>query len=113
MAEISAAIDENLLDQFVLTTHENIQFEGRKKSSNLEKIFVEINENCFEKFLKVSVEKSFDIHFVLNRTPFQLQHLALDFIEDHGLFDILINNIKYDCTGNEQTNVNRYEILDE
>lgn len=37
-----------------------------------------------------------DIYFHSNRTPFLLQHNALNWIEKHQLFDCLINNPIYD-----------------
>lgn len=38
---------------------------------------------------------SYSIKFEVNRTGFQLQHNALDFIQMHGLFSIFINNRLY------------------
>ncbi|XP_031638459.1 putative helicase mov-10-B.1 [Contarinia nasturtii] len=121
MAEISAAIDENMLDQFYLTLHEKTKspveiaprcYEGHIKSNNKEKIFIEINETFIEEFKSLFTKNSFDIHFVLNRTPFQLQHLALDILHDHSLFEVLINNAKYDSDENELSIADRQIFLD-
>lgn len=38
----------------------------------------------------------FDITFNMNRTSYQLQHRAIDYLEKHDLHPVLINNIKYD-----------------
>lgn len=37
----------------------------------------------------------FDISFHLNRMSYQIQHRALEFVEDHNIHSILINNPKY------------------
>lgn len=37
----------------------------------------------------------FDIHFVINKTSFSLQHNALNFMKEHHLFPILIKNPLY------------------
>lgn len=102
MGEISAAIDESLLDQFRLEMHKRDDnrangdqrcFEGKIQGKNVEKIFIEIPS---ESFLSVYQTESFDFRFILNRVPFQMQHFALDFLRDHDLFDLLIDNPAYD-----------------
>lgn len=42
--------------------------------------------------------KWFDIFFHINRTPFQLQHYALECMANDKLFDTLINNPIFDNT---------------
>lgn len=37
----------------------------------------------------------FDIEFHTNRLTFQLQHEALKYVKEHGLFQLLINNPEY------------------
>lgn len=39
--------------------------------------------------------ETYDILFEINRTVYQLQHNALNFIKKHHLFEILINNPMY------------------
>ncbi|XP_055301212.1 putative helicase mov-10-B.1 [Sitodiplosis mosellana] len=106
MAEINGAIDENLLDCFVLEPHKKSDFftverySGQIKRKSAEKIFVQMSEESFSKFNSICMEQSFDIRFCLNRTPYQLQHFALDILNEQRLFTALINNPKYDETGN-------------
>lgn len=117
MAEISAAIDESLLDLFVLKPHKQTDFDdelrssysGQIKRKSTDKIFVEMSDECFSQFGEVAKNYSFDIKFCLNRIPYQLQHLALDYLNDQHLFGALINNPKYDETGN--TCNEQHEIL--
>lgn len=118
MTEISAAIDENLLDMFVLEPHKQTDFdgelcaryEGRIKRKSADKIFVEMSDECFSQFGDVAKKYSFDIKFCLNRLPYQLQHLALDYLNDQHLFDVLINNPKYDETGNSSNEQHEISI---
>lgn len=105
MGEISAAIDESLLDQFILKTNKTNDnraigfgsdpryFEGKIHGKNLERIFIKIPS---ESFLSVYQTESFDLRFILNRVPFQMQHFALDILRDQHLFDLLIDNPAYD-----------------
>lgn len=118
MAEISAAIDESLLDLFVLKPHKQTDFddelyrsyEGQIKRKSADKIFVEMSDECFSQFGDVAKNHSFDIKFCLNRLPYQLQHLALDYLNDQHLFDVLINNPKYDETGQSRNEQNEISI---
>lgn len=107
MAEINAAIDENLLDYFVLKSHQTFDeqfgfipsvFCGQIKRKSAEKIFVKMFEESFSDFIEVCTKQTFDIQFCLNRTPYQLQHFALEILHNQHLFDALINNAKYDET---------------
>lgn len=47
-----------------------------------------IKNNCEKQY--------FDIIFNMNRTSYQLQHRAIDYLGRHELHPILINNKKYD-----------------
>lgn len=63
---------------------------GKIKRRESEKIFVDIfPAREWSRF------ESYDIFFEINRTGYQLQHNALDFIKKHRLFTILINNPMY------------------
>lgn len=101
MTEVEAAIDENFLDWLVLIPENGT---SRTKRTELWGEIDRINNgaiyiNIFPKSVK-AVQDSYKkvvytIHFVLNRVPYQLQHLALDFIKEHNLFGQLINNPRY------------------
>lgn len=68
MAEINAAIDENILDCFVLESHKTVDgpfissvFYGQIKRKTTEKIFVKMSDESFAEFQKICMEQSFDI----------------------------------------------------
>lgn len=92
MEKIDDAINENLLDQFTLKEMEcgrTQKIQGQVKGNNKEFIFVEINESDVSR-IKTTVE--YAIEFQLNRLPFQVQHLALEFVMRHRLVEKFINN---------------------
>lgn len=101
MAEISAAIEENLLDALRLkpvTTDESWleNFFGSIKGKDEEKIYIELYEQSYLSFRQAYKNQPFDIFFRFNRLSFRMQHYALDFIRDHRLFTQLIDNPNYD-----------------
>lgn len=61
-------------------------------------------------------DELYDIDFHYNRTVFLMQHLTLDFIKNHKLFETLINNPLYHVDAREAPNTNKSrenpEILD-
>lgn len=102
MVEVSAAIDECILDTFYLLPPNDgsaVQIHGKVKGKNHERIFIEFDIENFAKIRK-NYLKPFDIFFQLNRVPFQAQHLALDFFQQHDLFTHLIKNPLYDRVKN-------------
>lgn len=66
------------------------KFNGKIKSRESERINVEIYPGW-----KFDTTDTYSIEFEINRTGFQLQHNALNFIKKHALFKILINNPLY------------------
>lgn len=63
---------------------------GKIKRRESEKIFVELWPAKLW-----SYDEGYDIFFEINRMVYQLQHNALNFIKEHRLFSILINNPSY------------------
>lgn len=55
-------------------------------------------EDDFGNVPEIKENYAYVIKFQLNPTTIKLQHTALDYIESHKLFDILINNPLYDTT---------------
>lgn len=106
MEKINDAIDDNLLDRFVLKEMEcrwphNIQ--GKIKGNNREFIFLEIDdEGC--KHAKIGVR--YEIDFQLNRLPFQVQHNALSYVKEHGLVEKLFNNQLLDLNVTDSSKAN-------
>lgn len=108
MAEISSAIEENLLDALRLkpiTTDESWleNYFGSIKGKDDDKIHIELYEQSFLSFKKVYKNQPFDIYFRFNRLSFRMQHYALDCMRDHRLFNHLIDNPAYDEYGKNQT----------
>lgn len=106
MEKINDAIDDNLLDRFVLKEMEcrwphNIQ--GKIKGNNREYIFLEIDEKDI-KHAKIGVR--YEIDFQLNRLPFQVQHYALSYVEKHGLVGKLFNNPLLDLNLTDSSKAN-------
>lgn len=100
MAEISAAIEEGLLDALRLkpvTTDESWleNFFGSIKGKDEEKVYIELYEQSYLSFKKSYKNQPFDICFRFNRLSFRMQHYALDFMRDHRLFSHLIKNPDY------------------
>lgn len=66
------------------------QLNGKIKQRKGEKIIVEIfNAYKYDHFT------TYDLTFETNRIVYQLQHSALEFIEKHEIFNILINHPDY------------------
>lgn len=92
MDKINDAIDDNLLDRFVLKEMEcrwPHTIQGQIKGNNQEFIFLEIEDKDI-KHVKIGVR--YEIEFQLNRLPFQVQHLALSYVQKHRLVKNLFNN---------------------
>lgn len=101
MAEISAAIEENLLDALrlkLVTTDESWleNYFGSIKGKDEEKIYIELYEQSYASFKNIYKNQKFDIFFRFNRLSFRMQHYALDLMRDHGLFKHLIDNPAYE-----------------
>lgn len=104
LSELSTAIEENLIERFVLTPkYTSVKIKGEILGQVLQvreqKIYIEIFIESFKKAQSLLFDKSqyYDICFKLNRVPYQLQHFALEFIENQDLFSRLINNTYYMC----------------
>lgn len=54
-------------------------------------------------------QQKYDITFETIRLTFQLQHEALKYMKQHGLFEILINNPEYKVFRNEHQGCNSVE----
>lgn len=78
---------------------------GQIKRSDKDYIYVEITEEDLHSFMSICDKQCFDISFHMNRVGYQLQHRALDYMEQHGLHSILINNKQYDSIDDSVDNV--------
>ncbi|KAG4069838.1 hypothetical protein HA402_009545 [Bradysia odoriphaga] len=92
IAKVLAAIDDNQLTRFMMLPSSTLLpfLQGKITRRAANKIFVRI---FFPKDWRCGVK--YDIHFEFNQFNYQIQHSALDFIEMHRLFPILINNPLY------------------
>lgn len=68
------------------------KFNGKIISRESERINVEIYPGW-----ECDTTDTHSIIFEINRTGFQLQHNALNFIKKHSLYNALINNPSYHC----------------
>lgn len=60
------------------------------------RVIVEFNQWNMKSVNRLFRRDTFSIKFQVNPTNYQLQHTALDYIESHKLFDIIINNPLYE-----------------
>lgn len=98
--ELAAAIEENVLDYLVLQPKLQIdgnlqEIKGKVYRARDRNIYIEIFK-CSIKLMRKSYKRElYDIFFLLNRMPYQLQQNALDFIDSHKMFTKFINNDVY------------------
>lgn len=87
---ICDAYDEGLIDVFVMESMKSEQkLTGRINGKSKDKIFVNIYTGV------VNYHDNYKVNFHVNRQTFQLQHQALNLIQDQNLFPYLINNPLY------------------
>lgn len=97
--KFSGAVEEGILEQFILKSSTGVSrcaISGSIQGKNDDKIFVDINIECRSYALCNCNNELYDIYFIVNRQPFQLQHNALKIMKEQKLFDCLISNPKYD-----------------
>lgn len=116
MSEISAAIEENLLDALRLKpiTDDDSWLEnyfGAIKGKDEEKIYIELYEQSYLSFKKIYKNQPFDIFFRFNRLAFRMQHFALDCMRSHRLFSQLIDNPAYDGSHTTDTKTVSHSLL--
>lgn len=109
--ELAAAIEENVLDFFVLKPKSNKNAEAKHIYGQVyrvreKKIYIEIFQQSIKQIRKANKNEVYDICFILNRMPYQLQHYALNFIEKEDLFTKMINNSYYNCKSAKLTQAN-------
>lgn len=83
---------EKQLDGFILRkmfSREKIIVQGRITGCDKRFIKVRINRE-HERY--VDLEAEYEIDFIINRLPYQVQHMSLDYFENHNLFTNFINN---------------------
>lgn len=88
------AINENLTNFFILKPKHNrsrAPIEGSIWRLNGEKVIIEISQKSFDLVLQTHKNELYDIVFMLNRSPYQLQHHTLNRL-NRKLFDTLIRN---------------------
>lgn len=107
MAELCNAIDENQLGRFILlpkNSNEGLTIEGKIVSRKDDKIFVDI----WQRGWAPCVDESdiYCMHFQPIRKNFHLQMAALESVDTHELFGILINNQEYHVLGKKLTTFN-------
>lgn len=94
MRNYAKAFEKSFLDKFTLEATKDLNkklISGRIKSCNNEHLILKITNE----FKNISVDSNFKLEFNINRSTFQMQHATIKWIEDHKLFDQLINNPQY------------------
>lgn len=91
-------------DRFVLRSKDgSVVLDGEIILKKQNKIFVELSGDMPCEPVE---DQLYDIFFHHNRTFYLMQHLTLDFIEDHQLFELLINNPLYSTDSGKALNMN-------
>lgn len=90
--EISAAIKDGSLWSFNLRSLFTKCFYSGKI---IEFVNGSIVAYIFSPLKHFDLEGNFELKFCQNRLPFLMQYKALEYIKSHQVFDILINNNKY------------------
>lgn len=94
MAKICDAIEESILDRFIIISKRGTKIEGQIKYVRDGKIFVEIDIARACRVPDLQYDR-FNIYFKLNSLPIKMQFDAVRFMKDDGLFSQLINNPEY------------------
>ncbi|XP_037036186.1 putative helicase mov-10-B.2 isoform X2 [Bradysia coprophila] len=88
--ELCAAIDDKQLDRFTLKSESSEKsVDGKILRREADRLYVDL----FTKYFRI--DDCYNLFFQVNRMNYQLQHNALQFIAEHRLFSILINNPSY------------------
>lgn len=101
MPNIPRAFNESVLEHFIIkpitaTREPETVICGRISLCVENVVYIQITEGITELFPWNEEDfQRFDIIFIKNRTSFQLQHNALDYVKEYNLFPILINHPKY------------------
>lgn len=83
------------LDKFTITCDESTHTLIAGNIHNLDQQYVHLKiTNGLDDFTNFR-DGLFDIYFHGNRHSFQMQHTALEWVKEHKLFDVLINNQLY------------------
>lgn len=101
------AVEESAVDCFTLKPSNPliccVPLAGHIKTCSKDFIFVEITEREHCNYVLNHPDRSFDIFFHVNRVTFQLQHYALEWIQEHQLFNLFVNSSQYNSNTNDWT----------
>lgn len=101
MEALCVAIQNNLFNRFVLRTKDA---DDIVDGQILGKMDNKIHLVLFDYIETIDENQLYDIDFQINRLPYQAQHKALDFVQHHKLFDLLIENTQYSTTSGNHEN---------
>lgn len=118
---MAAAVEENVLDFLILHPKSHNQsrekdIHGQVQGIRERKIYIEIFPESFRHIRKAHERELYDISFLLNRVPYQMQHYALSFLKAEQLFTKLINNSYYKCKSetsplsNRKSNIQNHQF---
>lgn len=104
MPNFKRAVSDSTIDALSIAPAgvEQSTIDGRIQVCDQNYIYIKIAEGFEElSLLNRNSMQFFDINFHMNQTPYQLQLQALDFLVEHQLFEILINNPLHSMTVEE------------
>lgn len=99
--KLKSAVDESIVDHFTIQSsagfRPTVMASGQITRCDKEFIYMKMGEDDSHHLIKMCEPQRFDISFHINRTSFQMQHKALEFVQNHELYATLINNIEYNA----------------
>lgn len=110
---LGKAINDLTIDALSITstTIEEGAIDGRILKCDTKHIYIKIIEGFDMLSMANTNSAKFDIDFRINRTTYQLQLQALDYVSRHQLFEILINNPLYSKTVDENSSQIQTEFM--
>lgn len=98
------AIEECMV---VSLSNKSIVITGKISDCNQQHIYIKISEG-YDELIQNKANLFYAISFITNRATYQIQHMALKYIEEHELFDILVHNPEFNVC--EETKMVNYKF---
>lgn len=97
MSELVTEIRSNSIDHAILQSRSKLKVMAEICGIKGQQIIISIYGKSENQVRESYKNQKYDISFELNRSLYQLQHYALDFVEQHGLYIRYIENSAYRC----------------
>lgn len=102
------AVQEKM-DTCVITGTDTNQITARIHKCDRDIVWIKILDGKAEMMCTYK-NQLFDLAFVMNRTSFQLQHMVLEFMEEHSLFKLLIAGPQFEITDEPSVYSSKYSF---